>query len=132
MVSEITIGGVKYPLLFGVAAAREMSMRTSENISGNDVKLTQDLLYAGRMNHAIANDLPIPSYTEAYQIVEILYEEEDGQEKQTKIWAEFEESKAGRDWLAKIEESKKKIQEILLQAIQPKIGTALESTASDS
>lgn len=131
MVSEIKIGGVTYPLRFGVASASEMSMRTAENISGNDFKLTQDLIYAGRMNHAIANDLPIPSYSEAYEITEDLYEDEEGQEKQTKMWAEFEESKAGRSWLEKIAESKKKIQEILQTVEQTKTGQVLESTASD-
>lgn len=110
MVTEIKIGGVTYPLLFGRQAAEEMGRRTSDSFSPNGFKLFCDLVYSGMCNHATANDYPFPRYQEVYDKVELFYNESDAKEQQELIWDIFYKSKWGAEYLEKIQEAEKKSQ----------------------
>lgn len=111
-IAEITVGGEKIPLLFGRAAAQEMSNRSIENLSGNEIKLLTDLVYSGMLNHAIANDFPFPKYNETYSLVERFADEENAFEQQESIWETFQASRWGSEWAKAIEGAKKKVEEL--------------------
>lgn len=112
-VAEIRVGGITYPLLFGRAAAQEMSDRTLSNLSGNPVKLLTDLVYSGMMNNAILNSQKFPSQTEVYLLVEDFSDEKDMLEQEKALWDTFEASKWGSKWNEEIAEVKKKATELL-------------------
>lgn len=114
--TKITVGGKEYPLRFGRAAVEEMSRRSAENLSANRVKMFTDLVFSGMMNNAIANDLPFPSYPEAYEMVEEFQDEPDASEQQNEIWGVFEQSRWGAEWLTKLEEVKKKVDQAVTNA----------------
>ena len=102
-----------YPLLFGLAATREMARRTVEGMTANEIKVLTDLVYSGSMNHAIASDLPFPSYSEVYGIVEEFQEREDATEQFDRIWETFNASKFGSQWIKTVDEAKKKAMELM-------------------
>lgn len=111
-ITEITVGGVKYPLLFGRAAAEEMNTRLFSELTPNDFKVTNDLIYSGMMNYAISRDLPIPRYSDVFTISELLYDEDDGSEQYQNLWKVFQESKWGKIIDDKVKEAKKKIESL--------------------
>lgn len=111
--SEITVRGQKYPLLFGFAAAQEMATRSMKNLSDNSVKNLTDLIYSGMLNEAISSDIPLPTYSEAYQITELFALENNAKEQEKKIWEVFLQSRWGQDYAKAIEKAKKKIPKVM-------------------
>lgn len=109
-VAQIKVGGKTTPLLFGRAAAQEMSNRTIDKLSGNSVKLLVDLVYSGMLNHAIKNDFPFPLYSEVYDLIEEFEDEEDAVEQEELLWETFQASRWGSEWAKVIEEAKKKVE----------------------
>lgn len=120
-ISEIRIAGKVYPLLFGRAAAQEMATRSIENLTGNPVKLFLDLIYSGMMNNAIKEETKFPQFSEVYELLELFPDEEDATEQQAQIWECFQSSRFGAEWAQKIEESKKKVEEILNEIESKKV-----------
>lgn len=112
-ITEITVGGEKYPLLYGRAAAEEIAIRIGRSFTANSFKNNLDLIYAGLLNHAIKHDNPIPEYEEVYSLVEAFHDEEDAKEQIEKISGVYAESKWGRDFLSALEEAKKKVEKEL-------------------
>lgn len=123
---DIVIGTGKeaktYPLLFGLAAVREMARRSIEGFTANEIKVFTDLVYAGTMNYAISQDLPFPAYGEIYQMVEEFQEQEDATEQFNAMWEVFNASKFGSKWLETVEEAKKKALEMLGEGLPTGIG----------
>lgn len=107
--AEITVAGVKYPLLFARLAVQEMTTRSLTNPSGNPVLLLINLIHSGLLNHAVFTDSVHPLYPETYLLVDMFAEEEDAKEQEQKLWNIFESSRWGADWVAKLEEAKKKM-----------------------
>lgn len=111
-----------FPLLFGLAAVREMARRTVEGFTANEIKVLTDLVYAGRMNAAIADDLPFPSYGECYALIEEFQSRADATEQFDRVWEVFNTSKFGAEWLKTVDEAKKKAIELMEAGLQTGIG----------
>lgn len=107
--AEITVGGVKYPLLFGRASVQEMSDRCLIDMTGNSVVLLANLVYSGRMNYNKSESQPIVSYKEIWNLVEEFADEPDAQEQEKLLWEIFETSKHGSKWVTELAEIKKKM-----------------------
>lgn len=111
-----------YPLLFGLAAVREMARRTIEGFTANEIKLVTDLVYSGSMNYAISKDLPFPTYGEVYALVEEFQAREDATEQFDYMWETFNASKFGAKWVAQVEEAKKKAAELMAEGLPTETG----------
>lgn len=111
-----------YPLLFGMAAVREMARRTMDGFTANEIKLVTDLIYSGSLNYAISQDLPFPTYGEIYSLVEEFQEQEDATQQFDRMWEVFNTSKFGAKWIETVEEAKKKAMELLAEGLPNGIG----------
>lgn len=107
-VAEITVGGKIIKLRFGMVASEEFSKRIFNYQTENASKLSVDLVYSGMLNHAVANSLPIPDYSEVYDLCEEFNGQQDVKEQMEKVWAVFSESKHGSKWLDMVNAQKKK------------------------
>lgn len=115
-VFEIKLGEKTITLLMGFNAASEFETRYYKHIvSGvapSEGILFTDLVFSGLYCNAVRNGSMIPSYGEAYDLVEKLGEQYDFIEIRTKLWAVYYESKWGIDFQKRIEEfTKKKVAE---------------------
>lgn len=108
--SKIRIGGVEYPLYFGMQAAEEVGRRTEQYLTQNSFKIFVDIVYAGMSNHFTKLDVPPLSYKDVYELVEEFVNEDDSSEQQDAIARAFNESKYGSELLQKYEDIKKKLE----------------------
>lgn len=108
-ICEIRVKGIVYPLYFNRMAIEEVAIRTETAVSANDFKVVCDLVYGGMVAHAYKYDFPYPKFSDVFQIVEDLYEEEDTVEQVANINKCFIESKYGREYIDAFENVKKKL-----------------------
>lgn len=125
--TEIKVGGVTFPLLFGVKATQYIAERLSEDFTDDPFEINKRLIYAGLLNYASYKDIPKPDMTQAYEICEALFDQEDATEQIEKISNTFAESKHGSKFITKLEEAKKKVM-IETEAVANSIGMTLEDT----
>lgn len=97
-----------YRLYFGMFAVEELTLRSVERPSNNLGKIATDLVYAGLCNMAIRNDEPFPKYSDANELIEALFLEDDGMEQYLAMHECFAKSKFGKRLFDKVEEEAKK------------------------
>ena len=117
---EITVKGKKHLLRFSYPACMDFEIRVFKNPSSNNGKMFIDLIYSGMLGDALRNEKPEPAYPEVYDLADKLTEEDNFQEQQAKVWEAYNQSKWGKEWMAKIEAFNKKKVEEENQQIQEK------------
>ena len=74
----LNIKGVKYPLYFNMPACEEFTNRVSEKKRLDvEFKVVVDLIYCGMLGYSISANEPIPEYSTAYDVADMLYDEDD-------------------------------------------------------
>jgi len=90
-VVNISIGGVNYPLKFGMQSVMVYTDRCKKNLypAGSkecELKVMIDLFYAGLYGHSLRNETEIISFAEASDLYEQLLQEPDFVEQSGKMW----------------------------------------------
>lgn len=74
----LNIKGVRYPLYFNMPACEEFTIRVSKKKRLDvEFKIVVDLIYCGMLGYSISANEPIPEYSTAYDVVDMLYDEDD-------------------------------------------------------
>lgn len=115
-ICKIRVKGTEYPLYFNIQAVEELSDRVGQNKSSSPFKIMSDMIYAGMVGHAAANDLPYPDPKEVYKLCEDFKEEKDGDDQYTLIDKCYCESLWGKRHIEKMQELKKKLDTLIAEA----------------
>lgn len=108
---EIVLGDKKLPLLFGLMSYYEFTSKVTSLGGANFVQSTVHLVYAGHANWCAVKQKPAPKYEDIFEIVEQLYESEEGILELEKVQQCYEKSVAGEKMFNELGAAKKKIQE---------------------
>lgn len=109
---EITVKKKKHVLRFGYHGCMEFEARVFKNPTQNQGKLLTDLIYSGIYGDCMRNEKPAPEYGEVYDLTDALSEEKDYSEQMDKVWKCYNESKWGKEYIARLAEfGKKKAEE---------------------
>jgi len=115
-VFEIKNGRETIKLLMGFNAASEFETRYFKHITSgvapSEGILFTDLVYSGMYCNALRNGEQIPSYGEAFDLVEELGQTEDFTDIRTNLWNTYYESKWGTDFKNRLDAfiDKKKVE----------------------
>lgn len=124
-ICEIKVKGKTYPLRFGMIAIEYLN----EKLLGveNNSAMAVHMVYAGMLNHAIANDSSSPDFKTVYGLCELFDEEKDCQEQSAKVSQCFTESKYGAKWMEAIKKTNKELKKKI-----ESIGQELDVSVSES
>jgi len=117
-VFEIKLEGKTIKLLMGFNAASEFETRYFKHITSgvapSEGILFTDLVYSGMYCNALREGAQIPSYGDAFDLVEQLGQTDEFYDVRTKLWNVYYESKWGADFKARldtfIDANKKKVE----------------------
>lgn len=126
-ICKITVKGTSYTLRFQRAAVQYVAESLGKDFVHSPFKSTLELFYAGMMNESIFNNAPSPTWQEVYDIVDNFHDEEDASEQLQEVNKTFEEGRWGGDFMKKIEELKKKADQMMMES--DLTGTTLEDIA---
>lgn len=109
---EITVKKKKHVLRFSYPGCMEFEARVFKNPTQNQGKLLIDLIYSGIYGECMRSEKPAPDYGAVYDLTDSLSEEKDYSDQMDKVWKCYNESKWGKEYLAKLAElGKKKVEE---------------------
>lgn len=117
-VFEIKNGDKTVKLLMGFNAASEFETRYFKHITSgiapSEGILFTDLVYCGMYCNALREEKQIPTYGEAFDLVEAIGQKDDFNDVRVKLWAVYYESKWGIDFKNRLEkflnDGKKKVE----------------------
>lgn len=101
---DIVIGEKTTRLRFGYHACMEFERRVFINVSDNNAKIFTDLVYSGLFGEAMRSEQPVPTYADAYDLLEGMALEDGYDEKTTEIWNTYYQSKWGADFQKRLTE----------------------------
>lgn len=127
--TEITVGGEKYPLLFGIKAIRYIEESLMENFFEDAFEVNKAMIFGGLLNYASYVNKPVPKDFPqfVYNLVERWHDEPDVREQAEHIGKVFAESKFGGKLIENLEE-KKKIVEAQIAELEMEMGVATAGT----
>lgn len=116
---DIKAGSKTVQLMMGFNAASEFETRyfrhISSGIAPSEGILFTDLVYSGMYCNAVRNGTQIPSYGEAFDLVEEIGQLDSFNETRLNLWNVYYESKWGADFKKRLdvfmESTKKKVEE---------------------
>lgn len=109
-VIDVKAGDKVYTLRFSMHGCHEFERRLYTNPSDDKVKALTDMIYGGLYGEAMRNEQAAPEYSDAYDLLEALYNEDDYIEQSLALQRVYEESKFGKQSIARAEELKKKME----------------------
>src|SRR6478736_1288909 len=102
-VVEITVKKKKHILRFGYHGCMELELRLSKNPDENSAKTVTDLVYSGLYGESMRSEMPKPAYIDVCDLVDNLSEQDDYSDQIQKVWDCYNESKWGKEFVAKLE-----------------------------